>query len=139
MTRIDVQITTTDGQCPATMHLPHGDGPWPGVLVFPDAGGARETFRVMADRLADMGYVTLLPDPYYRSGDWAPFDMATVFTDDEERARLLGLVGTMTRDRIIADTGSWLDFLLTRPEVTGSRVGTTGYCMGGPHVADHRG
>ncbi|GAA4488123.1 hypothetical protein GCM10023094_47400 [Rhodococcus olei] len=88
----------------------------------------RQTFRVMADRLADMGYVTLLPDPYYRSGDWAPFDMATVFTDDEERAHLLGLVGTMTRDRIIADTGSWLDFLLTRPEVTGSRV-----LHGGPH------
>jgi dienelactone hydrolase len=45
---------------------------------FPDAGGARETFRQMGDRLASMGYVALIPDIYYRAGEWAPFDVATV-------------------------------------------------------------
>jgi len=38
------------------------------VLAFPDAGGARETFRQMGDRLAGMGYVALIPDIYYRAG-----------------------------------------------------------------------
>ena len=58
------------------------------MLVFPDAGGTRETIRQMGDRLASMGYVALVPDIYYRAGEWAPFDVATLFTDEQERARL---------------------------------------------------
>jgi len=131
MTRVDVRIDMPDGACPASMHLPEGDGPWPGVLFFPDAGGPRETMRVMADRLASMGYVTLVPDVYYREGDWPPFDVATVFTDPDERARLSRYMGGLTPERITADTGAYLEFLLARPEVTGTAAGTTGYCMGG--------
>jgi carboxymethylenebutenolidase len=101
------------------------------VLLFPDAGGARETMRVMADRLAGMGYVALVPDVYYREGEWTPFDIATVFSDENERARLSGFMNSLTRDRIVADTGAYLDYLLSRPEVVGSTAGTTGYCMGG--------
>ena len=101
------------------------------MLLFPDAGGARETMRVMADRLAGMGYVALVPDVYYREGEWTPFDIATVFSDENERARLSGFMSSLTRDRIVADTGAYLDYLLTRPEVVGTTAGTTGYCMGG--------
>ena len=131
MARIDVQISTPDGTCPASLHVPEGDGPWPGVLLFPDAGGARETMRVMADRLAGMGYVALVPDVYYREGEWTPFDIATVFSDENERARLSGFMSSLTRDRIVSDTGAYLDHLLSRPEVVGTTAGTTGYCMGG--------
>jgi carboxymethylenebutenolidase len=131
MARVDVQITAPDGLCPASLHVPDGHGPWPGVLLFPDAGGARETMRVMADRLAGMGYVALVPDVYYREGEWTPFDIATVFSDENERARLSGFMSSLTRDRIVADTGAYLDYLLSRPEVVGSTAGTTGYCMGG--------
>src|SRR5579864_3785423 len=128
---LDVQIPTPDGLSDATVHLPDGDGPWPGVLVFPDAGGFRETFRQMGDRLAGMGYVALIPDIYYRAGQWAPFDAATLFTDEQERARMRGLTSPLTNDRVIADAGAYADFLLARPEVTGSAIGTTGYCLGG--------
>src|SRR6266704_1520417 len=128
---LDVQIPAPDGRSNATMHLPDGDGPWPGVLVFPDAGGARETFRQMGDRLASMGDVAMIPDIYYRAGEWAPFDVATLFTDKLERARLSSLTSILTNDRIIADSAAYSDFLLARPEVTGSAIGTTGYCLGG--------
>lgn len=131
MRRLDVQIPAPDGHSNGTLHVPDGDGSWPGVLVFPDAGGARETFRQMGDRLAGMGYVALIPDIYYRAGEWAPFDVATVFTDEQERARLSSLARVLTNDRIIADSGAYSDFLLARPEVTGSAIGTTGYCLGG--------
>src|SRR6266567_952685 len=131
MRRLDVQIPAPDGRSNATLHVPDGDGPWPGVLVFPDAGGTRETFRQMGDRLASMGYVALIPDIYYRAGSWAPFDVATVFTDEQERARLSSLTSVLTKDRIIADSAAYSDFLLARPEVTGSAIGTTGYCLGG--------
>jgi carboxymethylenebutenolidase len=85
----------------------------------------------MGDQLADTGYVALVPDIYYRAGDWAPFDIATVFTDPEQRTRLFGLIRTLTNDRVIADAGAYSDFLLARPEVSGSAIGTTGYCLGG--------
>lgn len=131
MTRTDVTIVTTDGSASGTLHVPEGEGPWPGVLVYPDAGGARETFREMADRVAAMGYVALVPDIYYREGDWKPFDMATVFSDPDERARLMGMVHGLTQELVIRDAGDYLTFLLARDEVTGDAVGTTGYCRGG--------
>ena len=75
---------------PLRLFTPEGPGPWPGVVMYPDAGGVRDTFDQMAARLAGFGYAVLLPDVYYRSGDWAPFDMATVFGDERERKRLFG-------------------------------------------------
>jgi carboxymethylenebutenolidase len=134
--RVETQIPAPDGRSSGTLHVPDGggpggDGPWPGVLVFPDAAGIRETFRQMGDHLAGMGYVALIPDIYYRAGRWAPFDAATLFTDPRERARLGGLTRELTNDRIIADAGAYADFLLARPEVRGSAIGTTGYCLGG--------
>jgi carboxymethylenebutenolidase len=128
---VDVQIPAPDGRSHGTLHLPDGEGPWPGVLVFPDAGGVRETFRQLGDRLAGMGYVALIPDIYYRAGQWAPFDVATLFTDKQERARLFRLTGVLTNERIIADAGAYSGFLLARPEVSGSAIGSTGYCLGG--------
>lgn len=131
MPRTDATIPTADGECGATLHTPAGTGPWPAVILFPDAGGARETFRGMADRLAGLGYATLLPDVYYRYGGFEPFDMETVFSDEDQRKRLMGMVGSLSNDMIVADSGAYLEFLAGRPEVTGDGVGTTGYCMGG--------
>lgn len=131
MPRLDVQVPTPDGQSNATLHTPDGDGPWPGVLVFPDAGGARETIRLMGDHLAGMGYVALVPDVYYRAGEWEPFDMSTLFSDPSQRARMGTLMTALTKDKIAEDAGAYLEFLLARPEVTGTAIGTTGYCLGG--------
>jgi carboxymethylenebutenolidase len=131
MPRLDVQIPAPDGHSHGTLHLPDGDGPWPGVLLFPDAGGTRETIRQMGDRLASLDYVALIPDIYYRAGQWAPFDMATLFTDEQERARLSGLMSVLTNEKVVEDSGAYADFLLARPEVSGSAIGTTGYCLGG--------
>lgn len=131
MVRIAVEIPTADGRSNATLHVPDGSGPWPGVVMFPDAGGARPTFWDMGDHLAAMGYVVLVPDVYYRNEGWEPFSMATAFTDEGERSRLFSLMRTLSKDRIIADAGSYLDFLLGREEVRGTTAGTTGYCMGG--------
>ncbi|BBX97397.1 hypothetical protein MLAC_26910 [Mycobacterium lacus] len=99
--------------------------------MFPDAGGVRETFDQMAAKLAGFGYAVLLPDVYYREGDWAPFDMVTVFGDAKERARIMFMIGTVTPDRITRDAAAFFDYLASRPEVTGQRFGVCGYCMGG--------
>ncbi|MEU4666634.1 dienelactone hydrolase family protein [Amycolatopsis sp. NPDC023774] len=128
MSRIAVTITTPDGLCTATLHTPLSAGP--AVILYADAAGVRETFAEMADRLCALGYVVLLPDGYYRT-PYAPFDVATVFTVPEERERLTGLARSVTAEMAVRDTGAYLDFLAGRGEITGSLVGTTGYCMGG--------
>ncbi|MDT7751413.1 MAG: carboxymethylenebutenolidase [Pseudonocardiales bacterium] len=131
MSRTDVTVPTGDGACAATLHTPSGGGSWPAVILYPDAGGVRETFSAMADRLAGLGYAVLLPDVYYRSGGYAPFDLATVFSDPAERERLSALATSVTAAMIVRDADAFLGFLAGRSEVSGAGVGTTGYCMGG--------
>ncbi|MFN6554174.1 dienelactone hydrolase family protein [Mycolicibacterium septicum] len=124
-------ITTADGTCRVTVATPEGDGPWPGVVLFPDAGGLRPTMEEMAAELAGFGYVVLVPDVYYRTPGWGPFDLNTVFTDQEQRKQLFELMGTLTPEVFAADAEAFFDYLAARPDVTGEKFGTTGYCMGG--------
>ncbi len=124
-------VTTPDGVCPVTVAIPDGEGPWPGIVMYPDAGGARPALRDMAARLAALSYVVLLPDVYYRRGDWAPFDMRTVFAERAERNRLFALMKEITPEVMAADARAYFDYLAARADVVGDRFGTTGYCMGG--------
>lgn len=131
MSATNVTVVTEDGECAATLHTPlEGASARPGVILYVDIAGVRQTFVDMADRLADFGYAVLLPDIYYRT-EHAPFDVTTMFSDPDEHKRLREVVGQLTVQRSVADTGAFLDFLAGRPEVAGARMGTTGYCMGG--------
>jgi carboxymethylenebutenolidase len=131
MPNITDTITTPDGTCTVRLFTPEGDGPWPGVVMYPDAGGMRDTFDEMGAKLADFGYAVLVPDVYYRQGDWAPFDMATAFTDDNERKRLMSFIGSISPGNWASDANAYFDYLAGRPEVSGTKFGITGYCMGG--------
>jgi len=131
MPSISATVTTSDGTCPVTLHTPNGTGPWSGVVMYPDAGGVRDTFQEMASRLAGFGHAVLLPDVYYRHGDWAPFEMKTVFNDAQQRKRLFDMISSVTPDMTATDAGAFFDFLAGRPEVKGDTFGVCGYCMGG--------
>jgi carboxymethylenebutenolidase len=63
-----ISISTRDGTCPSYVAVPDGAGPWPPVIFYTDAGGMRPAVVDMAQRLADAGYVVLLPDLFYRYG-----------------------------------------------------------------------
>ena len=131
MPKITDSITTSDGTCPVHLFTPEGSGPWPGVVMYPDAGGVRDTFYQMAAKLAGFGYAVLLPDVYYRHGNWEPINMATAFGDPAERNRLMSMIGSVTQDMMASDAGAFFDYLAARPEVSGERFGVCGYCMGG--------
>ena len=87
MPTITATVTTPDGTCPVTLHTPNGTGPWPAVVMYPDAGGVRAAFQEMA---AQAGRVSATPcwcpTCTTAQGDWAPFDMNTVFGDPEPSA-----------------------------------------------------
>lgn len=130
MPMITDTVTTNDGTCTVRLFTPDAQGPWPGVVMYVDAGGVRDTFDEMAARLAGFGYAVLLPDVYYRLGDWAPIDMRTVFGDPEQRRRLMSMMGSVTADMMAGDAGAFVDYLAGRPEVSGEKFGVCGYCMG---------
>lgn len=131
MTQRAVEIETGDGVCPASLSHPDGKGRWPGVIMFPDAGGMRETMRQMGGRLADLGYVVVVPDVYYRNGSYESADMRTAFTDKETLEKFMGMMRSYTADQVVRDANTFVDYLESLPEKETGGVGTTGYCMGG--------
>ena len=132
MPRQDVTITTRDGICPASVFTPaNQSGPWPAVLYYMDGLGIRPTLWEMGQRLADGGYLVLMPDLYYRTGPYTPMVPAEALADPEQTAKLAGLIAGFTRDRKNADTRAFIEFLSSRTDVKGSQFGCTGYCMGG--------
>src|ERR1700733_3240717 len=132
MPRLDVAIKTHDGNCPTLIFTPTDKtGPWPAVIFFMDAFGIRPAVREMGQRLADGGYLVLIPDLYYRLGPLEPMKPAEMLGDPKAREELMKLVGSLDRERRISDTAAFIKFLSDRPDVKDGRFGTTGYCMGG--------
>jgi carboxymethylenebutenolidase len=124
-------IPTRDGSCPSYVMTPAtGDGPWPGVIFYTDAGGMRPAVTEMAQRLAEAGYLVLLPDIFYRYGSYGPFVPREVFAGDF-RAVLGPLIATTGNDKAADDTEAWLAYLDTRADIAGDKVGAVGFCMGG--------
>lgn len=125
-----VAIQTKDGVCKTHVATPTGEGPWPAVILYMDAGGIRPTLIDMAERIARGGYVVLLPDLFYRYGSYEPFVPAEVFRGDF-RAILGPLMATTDNVKAAQDTEALLAYLDTRHDVAGPSVGAVGFCMGG--------
>ena len=123
-------IRTLDGDCPAYVMSPGGEGPWPAAIFYGDAGGIRPAMLEMAKRLADAGYVVLLPDLFYRYGPYGPLVPKEVFKGDV--GAILGpLMATTGTAKASEDTGAFLAYLDTRKDIAGARIGAVGFCMGG--------
>ncbi|MGI4779230.1 MAG: dienelactone hydrolase family protein [Janthinobacterium lividum] len=125
-----IAIRTRDGHCPAHLVTPIGEGRWPAVLFYGDAGGIRPAMVDMAQRLADAGYVVLLPDLFYRFGPYGPLVPEEVFKGDV-MAVLGPLMATTGNDKAAADTEAFLAYLEGCDAVVDGKVGAVGFCMGG--------
>ncbi|NOK20379.1 dienelactone hydrolase family protein [Corallococcus carmarthensis] len=127
----DVDIKTADGVMDAKLFQPEGAGPWPAVIMIPDAFGIRPVFEDMALRLAKSGFVVLMPNVFYREAPSSKLDLQGSFADEAFRKRLYGLIGALTPERLKADAGAELDFLARQPFVKGPKAGVAGYCFSG--------
>jgi carboxymethylenebutenolidase len=127
-----VDLTTRDGVCPTLVFTPgSGQGPWPAAIMYMDAFGVRPVLVDMAQRLADLGYVVLLPDLFYRLVPYAPIDPQAIFASGDVRGALGPYMASTDNRRAAADTAALLAYLDGRGDVAGQKVGVTGYCMGG--------
>ena len=131
MAREEVSIQTADGLCRAFVLTPEGAGPWPAALFYMDGFGIRPALIAMAERLASNGYLVLLPDLFYRAGPYEALNPGAIFASGDIRGAISHLLGVTDTARATADTAAYLDYLDSRSDVLGSKIGTTGYCMGG--------
>lgn len=130
--RPDTVIETGDGDCPSWVFAPEGDGPWPGVILFMDGYGLRDTLFAMGQRLADLGYVVLVPDMYYRNGGYRAATRDEIAAPSALFERLLPWISSTDNLKAIADTKAFLAYLAVRLDVDNAAgVGAVGYCMGG--------
>lgn len=130
MAHEQVSVRTRDGDCPVDVFTPAGKGPWPAAIMYMDAGGVRPGLQKMAQRLANAGYLVLLPDLFYRFGPYEALDPVEVFKGDFRK--IIGpMMATTDNGKAADDTTALLAYLDTRSDTAGRKIGVTGYCMGG--------
>jgi carboxymethylenebutenolidase len=128
VTESDVEIKTPDGTADCYFVHP-ASGTAAAVLVWPDIFGLRPAFRQMGKRLAESGYSVLVVNPFYRAkkAPTAPNGAATPIADVRPLAQGLNETTQMT------DAKAFIGWLDQQASVAKNRkVGTQGYCMGGP-------
>jgi carboxymethylenebutenolidase len=131
MAKQDIEIRTQDGTAEAGLFAPAGGGSGAkaGVILYMDAFGPRPALDNMAERLAKEGYFVLVPDLFYRNGEYGPFDAKTAFSNEETGKLIRGMIAGTTQDMTVRDSQAFIN-ALTSHGVTGP-IGTVGYCMGG--------
>jgi carboxymethylenebutenolidase len=131
-TGADIEIKTPDGTADAYFVHPT-KGKHPGVLIWPDIFGLRPAFKQMATRLAESGYSVLVINPFYRTKKAPTAPEHPDFNDPPTREALMKLAGSLTPDTALTDAKAFVAYLDAQPSVDKKRkMGTTGYCMGGP-------
>ena len=128
VTESDVTVKTPDGTADCYFVHP-STGTAPGVLVWPDIFGLRPAFRQMGKRLAETGYSVLVVNPFYRVKK-APTAEAGSKTPIPQ---LMPLAQALNETTQTTDARAFIGWLNQQASVAKNRkIGTQGYCMGGP-------
>ena len=128
VTESDVSVMTPDGTADCYFVHP-ASGTAPGVLVWPDIFGLRPALRQMGKRLAESGYSVLVVNPFYRvkKAPTAEKGGATPIQG------LIPLMQALTETTHMTDAKAFIGWMDQQASVAKNRkVGTQGYCMGGP-------
>jgi carboxymethylenebutenolidase len=122
LTAGDIKIPTKDGSIPGYFARPATGDKFPVVLVAPEIWGAHEHIKDVARRLAKLGYLAVVPEPYSRQGDpqKAP-DIQAV----------LKIANAKPDAEMMADFDAALAWAIKDGRGDASRVAITGFCRGG--------
>jgi carboxymethylenebutenolidase len=128
----DVTIKTPDGEADCFFVHP-ATGTHAGVIIWPDVLGLRPAFRMMGKRLAESGYSVLVVNPYYRDAASPVVTEGASFSDESVRETVMPLAMSLSAETNTTDAKAFVAFLDAQAAVdTARKIGTTGYCMGGP-------
>ena len=134
VTETDVDVKTPDGVADCYFVHPQA-GAHAGVIVWPDILGLRPAFRQMGKRLAQSGYSVLVVNPFYRQKRAPVVPAGASFADTAVRNTVMPLAQALNATTHTTDAKAFVDFLDSQAAVAKNRkIGTQGYCMGGPIV-----
>ena len=134
VTESDVNISTPDGVADCYWVHP-ASGSHAAVIVWPDILGLKPAFRDMGKRLAQSGYSVLVVNPFYRDAKSPVVGEGASFAQPEIREKVLPMARNLNAETHFTDARAMVAWLDQQSAVdTGRRIGTTGYCMGGPMV-----
>ncbi|MBX7249226.1 MAG: dienelactone hydrolase family protein [Caulobacteraceae bacterium] len=122
-------IKTPDGDFDSYVALPEGEGPWPAVVAIQEIFGVNAVMREVCDRLADLGFLAVCPDLFWRIRPGIELTDRT----PAEWKEALGYMNQLDFDKAMADIECAIHQIRARPDCTG-KVGAVGYCLGG-HLA----
>jgi carboxymethylenebutenolidase len=129
-----VEIETPDGVADCFMvHKPEGS--YPGVIIWPDILGLRPAFMEMGRRLALANYAVLVVNPFYRGSRAPVVAEGASFSDPAVRDRVMPFARALNAETHFTDARAFVDYLDGHGAVSTTRkIGTMGYCMGGPMI-----
>jgi carboxymethylenebutenolidase len=128
VTEAEVTVKTPDGMADCYVAHP-ASGTAPGVLMWPDIFGLRPAFRQMGKRLAESGYSVLVVNPFYRAQK-APTAEQGAATPIP---KLTPLAQGLNETTHMTDAKAFIGWLDQQASVArNKKMGTQGYCMGGP-------
>jgi len=96
----------------------------PAIIVIQEWWGLTDHIKDVARRYAAEGYVAIAPDLYSRLGN-------ALTTDPGEAGKLMN---TLQQEDGLEDLNATVAYLKSAPEVDASRLGVTGFCMGGSYA-----
>lgn len=129
-----VTVDTPDGSAEAFFVAPTG-GKFPGVVLWPDVAGLRDSYKQMATRLASAGYAVLAVNQYYRSSKLPIVASFDEWRTEAGKAKIAPMRAALTPEAIGKDGGAFVAWLDKQAEVDPKkRVASMGYCMGGPYT-----
>lgn len=119
-----VYVGTDGGQLPAQLWLPPA-GSGPGLLLIQEIFGVSDYIKQRAADLAELGYVVLAPEIYWRLDDTSLDESSPELLD-----RALAIVSRLDWPTAVSDAVAALKHLRGLAEVRGG-VGVIGFCFGG--------
>lgn len=122
MTEEIIAVPSTEGDIPVHVWTPDS-GTGPGIVLLQEIFGISGYIQRRAQDLADLGYVVMAPEIYWRLG------ASSVPEGPEAMEQAFALAQRTDWASAVADGVSTLEALRARPEV--SDVGILGFCFGG--------
>lgn len=114
----NVEFPSNGHTCQGYLATPPNGGRGPAVVVIQEWWGLVEHIQDVVDRLANEGFVAIAPDLYHGQTTKSP----------DEAGRMLMELDAERAVREIAAAGA---YVRQQPEVTSSKYGVVGFCMGG--------